>query len=200
MYPPNHHIETDLEKSYRIIESFRFATLINRTRDDLVVTHVPLILDRKRGKLGTLIGHMDKNNPHVSNLIQNPVFVIFHGPNAYISPNVYASHQLPTWNSISVHIRGHLRLIERASFIRDSIIKMTEVLETGSSPYSLVSDDSRMSAWLNLIVGFEIEIEEIIGRFKLSQDKSEEDMLLARKYLSKSSRVSYGPLLDDLFS
>jgi len=198
MYPPMHHVEQDLEKCFRVIETSRFATLISRTEYDVVVTHVPLILDRQRGKYGTLVGHMDRQNPHASYLSDGRAFAIFHGPNAYISPNVYASSQLPTWNSVSVHVRGAITTIESTDALRDSIIKMTELLETGSDPYVLANDDSRMVSWLHLIVGFEIEIDDIIGRFKLSQDKSDEDMLLARDHLVKQSAHNQNEILDAL--
>lgn len=198
MYPPAHHVETDLEKSFRVIEEFKFATLIHPTEDDVVVTQIPLILHRERGKRGVLVGHMDRNNPHVPYLDGQRAFVIFHGPNAYISPNVYSTSQLPTWNSISVHVRGKTRLVESTSALRESIIDMTEILEGEEKPFVLERSDSRMNSWLHLIVGFEIEIEEIIGRYKLSQDKSERDTMLAKAHLSEINKRGHDSLLDEL--
>ncbi len=200
MYPPAHHVETDMEKSYRVIEEFKFATIVNRTEDDVVVTQLPLILDRNRGEKGVLTGHLDRSNPHASHITEGRIFAIFHGPDAYISPNVYSSSQLPTWNSISVHVRGKVRLVESPDAIRDSLIKMTEVLENRELPFVLDYKDPRMNSWLHLILGFEIEIEEIVGRFKLSQDKTEKDMLLARDHLVEQNYQNHDDLLSALLT
>ena len=196
MYPPEHHIEEELEKVYRVIETFSFATVISRTEDDLIVTQIPLILDRQKGKNGTLIGHIDKNNPHANYLNNKNISVIFHGPNTYISPTVYESAQLPTWNSISVHIRGMVNVTESVEDVRDSIIKMTSLLEEGENPYVLEKNNEKMKGWLNHIVGFNIEINEIVGRFKLSQDKNPKDTELAKQHLILKNRIGYEDVIN----
>ena len=86
------------------------------------------------------------------------VFVIFHGPNACISPRAYQSSQLPTWNSISVHIKGETRIIDSEETVHDSMIKMVSFLEKGSNPFVLRKDDSKAKSLLGYVVGFEIEI------------------------------------------
>jgi predicted FMN-binding regulatory protein PaiB len=196
MYPPEHHIEEELEKVYRVIETFSFATVISRTEDDLIVTQIPLILDREKGKNGTLIGHVDKNNPHANYLNNKNISVIFHGPNTYISPTVYESAQLPTWNSISVHIKGTIKVTESVEDVRDSIIKMTSLLEMGDNPYVLDKNNEKMTGWLNHIIGFNIEINEIVGRFKLSQDKSSIDTELAKQQLILKNKIGYEDVIN----
>jgi predicted FMN-binding regulatory protein PaiB len=196
MYPPEYYLERDKEKIFRVIETDSFATLISRTEDDIIVTHLPLILDRQRGEFGFLVGHMDRNNPHTRHLNNEKVFVIFHGPNAYISPNVYESSQLPTWNSISVHIKGITRISESKEAIRDSMIKMVSFLETGEDPYVLDKDNHKMQNLLGYVVGFEIEILEMIGRFKLSQNKNATDKQLAKEHLISHSKKGHARLID----
>jgi transcriptional regulator len=196
MYPPEHHLEEELQKIYRVIETFSFATVISRTEDDVIVTQVPLILDKEKGVNGSLIGHIDKNNPHAHYLNNKRISVIFHGPNTYISPNVYESAQLPTWNSISVHIKGTVNVTESEEDVRDSIIKMTELLEETGSPYVLEKDDEKMASFLSHIVGFNIEINEIIGRFKLSQDKNPKDTELAKQHLIVKNKVGYEDIIN----
>lgn len=196
MYPPKYYLESDREKIIRVIETCNFATLISRTEDDIIVTHLPLILDRQRGEFGFLIGHMDRNNPHARYLNNTTVFVIFHGPNAYISPNVYQSSQLPTWNSISVHIKGLTRITESREAVRESMIKMVSFLEKGEDPYVLDKDNHKMLSALGYVVGFEIEILEMIGRFKLSQNKDAEDKRLAKEHLISSSTKGHAQLID----
>ncbi|CAB1076447.1 hypothetical protein D1AOALGA4SA_4243 [Olavius algarvensis Delta 1 endosymbiont] len=196
MYPPKYYLENDREKIYRVIETYSLATLISRTEDDVIVTHLPLILDRQRGEFGFLVGHMDRNNPHTRYLNNANVFVIFHGPNAYISPNVYESSQLPTWNSISVHIKGLARITESKEAVRNSMIRMVSFLEKGEAPYVLDKDHQKMNSLLGYVVGFEIEILESIGRFKLSQNKNEKDKRLAKEHLIAESKKGDARVID----
>jgi predicted FMN-binding regulatory protein PaiB len=196
MYPPRYYLESDEEKIYCVIETCSFATLISRTEDDIIVTQLPLILDRQRGEYGFLIGHMDRNNPHTRYLNSEKVFVIFHGPNAYISPNVYESSQLPTWNSISVHVKGVPRITESKESVRDSMIKMVSFLETGKNRYVLDKENSKMQSLLGYVIGFEIEILEMIGRFKLSQNKGTKDMQLAKEHLISGSKKGHEALIN----
>jgi len=196
MYPPKYYLENDREKIFRVIETYSFATVISRTEDDIIVTHLPLILDRQRGEFGFLVGHMDRNNPHTGYLDNAKVFVIFHGPNAYISPNVYESSQLPTWNSISVHIKGLARITESKEALRESMIRMVSFLEKGETPFVLDRDHQKMNSLLGYVVGFEIEILESIGRFKLSQNKNDKDKQLAKEHLIAESKKGDARLID----
>lgn len=196
MYPPKYYLEHDRQKIFRVVETYSFATVISRTEDDVVVTHLPLILDRQRGEFGYLVGHMDRKNPHARYLNSAKVFVIFHGPNAYISPNVFESPQLPTWNSISVHIKGVTRITESTEAVRDSMIKMVSFLEKGEDPYILDKDNHKMQRFLGYVVGFEIEILEMLGRFKLSQNKNAGDKQLAKEHLISESKKGHAQLID----
>ena len=196
MYPPEYYLENEPEKIYRVIETYSFATIISRTEDDIIVTQLPLILDRQRGEFGFLVGHMDRNNPHTRYLDNEKVFVIFHGPNAYISPNVYQSSQLPTWNSISVHIRGVAGTLPSTGAILDSMINMISFLENDDNPFALNKNDRKVQNLLGYVVGFEIEILEMIGRFKLSQNKSATDRRLAKEHLIADSKRGHAQLID----
>ncbi|MBU2647655.1 FMN-binding negative transcriptional regulator [bacterium] len=199
MYPPEYYLERDPEKIYRVMETVRFATMISRTEDDIIVTHIPLILDRHRGKSGVLIGHMDRNNPHTTYLSDAKVLVIFQGPNAYISPNVFESSQLPTWNYIAVHVKGRMVITESADAVMDSMIKMAGILETGPNPYVLDKANAKMQHLINHVIGFEIEILEMTGRFKLSQNKHSVDRLLARETLLAESNRIQEALIKSVF-
>jgi len=196
MYPPEYYLEDDKEKIFRVIETYSFATVISRTEDDIIVTHLPLILDRQRGEFGCLVGHMDRNNPHARFIDNAKVFVIFHGPNAYISPNVYESSQLPTWNSISVHIKGITRITDSREAVRDSMIKMVSFLERAEDPFVLDEGNQKMQRFLGYVVGFEIEILEMIGRFKLSQNKNATDKALAKEHLVAACKKGHEQLID----
>lgn len=196
MYPPKIHVLNDLQKIFRVMEAFKFATLISRTEDDVIVTHVPLILERGRGEQGYLIGHMDRDNPHARYLDEGGVTAIFHGPNAYISPNVYAASRLPTWNSLSVHAKGYSRILASDNDVRDILVKMACVLESSGHPYVLEPDNKEMLGKLKYIVGFEIEITELIGRFKLSQDESFSDKERAKDHLITQDKKSNEAIIE----
>jgi predicted FMN-binding regulatory protein PaiB len=196
MYPPEYYLENDKEKIYRVIETYSFATVISRAEDDIIVTQLPLILDRQRGEFGYLVGHMDRNNPHTRYLDSKNGFAIFHGPNAYISPNVYQSSQLPTWNSISVHIKGRIRILGSTDAVCESMVKMVSFLEKGKNPFILRRDNAKVQSLLSYVVGFEIEILEMIGRFKLSQNKDAIDKQLAKEHLISESKKGHAQLID----
>lgn len=182
-YPPSVHVDDDHDKHCRVIEALKFATLVSRTEDDVIITQLPLILHRHRGVRGVLVGHMDRSNPQAACLDGRPVTAVFPGPDSYISPKTYQSRQLPTWNYLTVQVRGIVRRVTSTETLIQSLIDMVAALETGPEPYVLKRDNAQMLQWLNRIVGFEIEIHETSGRFKLSQDKSPIDRELARTHL-----------------
>ena len=198
MYPPKHHIETDVNKIHRVIQAYPFATLISKTEDDVLITQLPLILDTQRGKYGVLVGHIDKNNPQSKLFDAQKISVIFQGPDCYISPKVYASSQLPTWNYITVELKGMTKTLKTNAEILDSIENMTRFLETSTEPYSLNREEKRIQSLIDYILGFEITIESLIGRFKLSQDKSAQDMQLAKEKLIQRSTHSPADLINSL--
>lgn len=175
---------------------FPFATLISAQGTQPIVTHVPLTLDRSRGRLGVLFGHMDCSNPHAQLLDGQPILAIFHGPNAYMSPNIYETNQLPTWNSISVHVRGSVRRLADQHHTIQGLIGICEYADPGPTAYRLSPDDPRISALINFIVGFEIIIDQLIGRFKVSQDRQERDRQLAKEALIRRTEAGERDLVE----
>eukprot|EP01137_Pigoraptor_chileana_P034559 Opistho-2@27303 len=109
-YIPRHFEETDVAKMHGLIESHPFATWACVGEDgDIIVNHIPLMIDRQAGPLGTLVGHVAKANT-VWKRATKSVFV-FQGPDAYISPSMYPSKlesgkAVPTWNYVVVHAHG----------------------------------------------------------------------------------------------
>ncbi|MGW7518516.1 SidA/IucD/PvdA family monooxygenase [Streptomyces sp. NPDC054796] len=198
-YPPEQFVEEDTEKIYSVISRFHFATVIStRGPDDPIVSHIPLTLDRTRGGKGVLFGHMDRSNPHVPLLDDRDVMVLFHGPNSYISPYVYKSDRLPTWNSMTVHVRGHARLLTEGSRVVEGLCGISEHADPGAEAYRLDPRDERIGKLIDYIVGFEIDIEQLIGRFKLSQDMDDEDRRRAAQTLLATSRRGEERLIEDV--
>ncbi|HSR68633.1 MAG TPA: SidA/IucD/PvdA family monooxygenase [Acidobacteriota bacterium] len=196
-YPPERHLEHSSDKLYAVMERFRFATLISaRREDEPVITQVPLILDRGRGAKGVLFGHMDRANPHVELLEGRCVTALFHGPNSYISPHVYATDQLPTWNSLTVHVEGLARLITDREELVKGLCAIAEHSDQEIGAFRLSPDDPRIETLIGYIVGFEIEIDEILGRFKLSQDRDEADRRRAALAMARRTELGERDIIE----
>ena len=192
MYVPPSFSETDLEKLHEFIDLHSFATLISQAGNEPVATHLPLLLNRGQGPQGTLIGHMARANSHGQTAVSQRVLAIFHGPHAYISPSWYESaNVVPTWNYVAVHVYGTLRLIEDQSRLSALIHRMVERYEsTQPNPWSLVSqDEGFVSKMLDAIIGFEVEIDRIEGKWKLSQNHPSE----RREKIVRQLRISDSP-------
>ena len=195
-YPPKRHLEEDEQKIYAVVERFPFATVVSADADQAFVTHVPLTLDRTRGSKGVLFGHLDKFNPQVALLDDRPILAIFHGPNAYISPHDYETDQLPTWNSITVHALGRVRRLRNQKDVVRGLLGISEYADHRPSAFRLSEDDPRIARLIEFIVGFEIEIEQLIGRFKLSQDRNPRDQELAKQVLIRRTEEGERVLIE----
>lgn len=189
-YPPTPYVEPDAEKLYALVERYRFATVIAAAGPDApLATHVPLILDRTRGPKGTLFGHMDRANPQADLLDRHRLLVVFHGPNAYMPPSVYGNDPLPTWNSMAVHVWGRARVVEDQARLVRGLCEIARRSGSGSGSNGLTPDDPRIPRLVDLIVGFELEIEELVGRFKLSQEHDEPDRRRAARALAEHTEA-----------
>ena len=179
-----------------VIKAYPLATVISVKGDEPLITHLPLIY-REDGKL---IGHIDIFNPQAELLKNgNRLTILFYGPQCYISPSVYTTTQLPTWNYIRVHLKGTVEAIESKEALKESLIKMTEFLEQPDHKYVLEPDNQRMLGNLDYIKMFEITITDWEGKFKLSQDKRAMDMENARQELIRSNQESIKVFLDKVF-
>ena len=116
-YPPIHYKESNKRKMIEVIKHYPLATLISVKENKPLITHLPLILSDN----DKLIGHIDKFNPQAELLKDNsPVTVVFSGPDAYISPSLFSSKQLPTYNYIKVHLTVTVKSIDDKIAFMDS--------------------------------------------------------------------------------
>jgi transcriptional regulator len=160
-----------------------------------LITHLPLVYED-----GKLIGHIDIYNPQAELLKDdNDVTIIFAGPACYISPSIYSTTQLPTWNYIKVHLKGKVKAIESKAALKQSLITMTEFLEAPDHKYVLETDNPRLDKNLSYIEMFEIEIINWEGKFKLSQDKKPKDIRAAREELVRANEERVKQFLDKIF-
>jgi transcriptional regulator len=178
MYNPSPFKKSDMTKLHDFIEKYSFATIITNLGSRTIVSHLPLLLDRSRGKFGTLIGHLARANPQWKTFSENQnITCLFHGPHGYISAGWYVENvDVPTWNYAVVHVKGSGKLIEDSKSI-DRILKATvDLHEQNLKPQWKFNMPEREKAELiSVIVGFEIEISEIEGKLKLSQNRTEKD-------------------------
>lgn len=198
MYPPKKHQDNDQLHLIEVIKTFPLATLISVKDNQPLITHLPLIYRETDGKL---IGHVDNYNPQTKLLKDNnAITIIFYGPQCYISPSIYTTTQLPTWNYIRVHLSGTVTKIESKDALKQSLITMTQFLEAPDHKYILHPDNPRLDKNLDYIKLFEIEIKTWEGKFKLSQDKLPKDIENARQQLIKSNQDSIKAFLDKVFN
>lgn len=196
-YPPKHHQDNAINHMIEVIKTYPLATLISVKNNEPLITHLPLIYDETTGNL---IGHIDLYNPQAELLKNNqPVTIIFSGPQCYISPSIYTTTQLPTWNYIKVHLKGRVKSINDSEAIKNSMIKMTEFLEQPDHKYVLEPDNPRMDGAINYVKGFEISVTHWEGKFKLSQDKKPQDIVNAREQLIKTNQESIADFLTKVF-
>ena len=177
MYTPAGFARTDIAALHEFIEQHSFGLLVtSRGCGDEAApeaSHLPFLLDRDQGRNGRLIGHFARANGQWRDANGRRALTVFSGPHAYISPTWYGvQNSVPTWNYVAVHATGTLRLIED----RDRLIKLlhqtVNVFEASRQPaWSLETPEPEfVERLLEAIVGFEIEIELLEGKWKLSQN------------------------------
>ena len=186
MYPPRHHQTNDQQKMITVMKRYPLAMLVSVLKEVPLITHIPVIYNDETGKL---VAHIDRYNPQVASLKEGAeVTIVFRGPDTYISPSVYTTKQLPTWNYIIVHVKGTISLINNPEDAKDTMIAMTEFLEGKEQNFVLEKGNRGMRNAINYIQAFEIEITHWEGKFKLSQDKKLQDQKNAKQELIDNSK------------
>ena len=173
MYIPPGFLETDRTRLHDFMELHSFATLISSHDGEPVASDLPLLLDREAGPQGRLIGHMARANSHWQTAANQRALAIYHGPHAYVSPGwIEAQNVVPTWNYVTVHAYGTLRLIEDRDRLRGILQRTVTRYEANrEQPWSMASPDADfIEKLLAAIVGFEIDVDRLEGKWKLNQN------------------------------
>ena len=177
MYIPEIFKEENTENISALVKRNLFGTLISVKNDVPIISHLPFLYISTDETYGKLLGHMSKENEHWEQLLTgNPVTIIFNGPHGYISPAYYSSPGVPTWNYAVVHFHGNPVIKDEPKEIMEILTKTTEYFETketGLWKFNIPENKKRML--LNMIGGFEINIDKIESKFKLSQNRPEID-------------------------
>lgn len=181
MYLPSHFAQTDPAALHALIREQPLATLIVPTPEGPTADLVPLELDLADDGRATLRGHVARANP-LWLQAGATVLAVFHGPQAYVSPGWYASKRehgkvVPTWNYTLVQARGVLRAVDDAPWLRQLVGRLTTHHEaTQAAPWAV--DDAPadfVQQMLRAIVGIEIAVETLQGKWKVSQNRSRAD-------------------------
>jgi transcriptional regulator len=185
MYTPQSFAERDLPTLFDFVDASPLGILVSAAPNGLAATHLPLILDRAAGPMGTLLGHVARANPQSrlgsSDAIE--ALVIFTGPDAYITPEWYASKRetgkvVPTWNYVAVHAYGTLRIRDDPEYLRGHLEQLTSRHEAGRTTPWHVSDAPAeyIAQQMKAIVGITVQIDRLEGKWKMSQNRGDADI------------------------
>ena len=182
MYIPKHFAFPDgaTAELQELIEAHNFGILI-AAGGPLEAAHLPFVLDRARGPLGTLIAHVARPNPIWQRFAPDQeVLVVFQGPHVYVSPDWYAAPGLvPTWNYLAVHAYGVPRILTDEPAVTDALSRLTATMEASLAPkppWTLAEIAApSLRALKRGIVAFEIEILRLEGKRKLNQNRTAAD-------------------------
>ena len=178
LYIPKAHLVDDRKFLHDFMDEFAFVDLITAA-PVLRITHIPVLLDRGAGKFGAIHGHISRQNEQTKAFDgKQEAVIVFRGPHGYISPAWYQSRPaVPTWNFAVVHATGKLRPVTEPKALHDFLARLIARFESyqGTDFDFSKLPDTYVNGMLGGIVGFEMEIEWLEGKFKLGQDRSEAD-------------------------
>ena len=193
MYVPEHFREDRPNVLHEAVRRIGFATLVTQ---GLEANHLPMLLEN-----GVLRGHVARANP-VWKAGAGDALAIFLGPHAYVSPNWYPSKAetgkaVPTWNYITVHARGHIDWVQDPDWLRAHVSALSETHEAGREQPWKITDApvSYVDGLVRAIVGFELTISKLEGKYKLSQNRDAADHDGAREGLMRDGRDELARLM-----
>jgi transcriptional regulator len=181
MYQPPYFREERLGVLHDLIGTHPLATLVTVEKGRPDANHIPMLIDRDRGRLGVLRAHVARGNA-LARGHGGPALAIFQGPESYVTPSWYATKReagkvVPTWNYVVVHAHGLLTVIDDPAWIREQIEALTRAQEDGRAEPWHVTDAPAdfVASQVKAIVGIEIEIATLEGKWKVSQNRPAAD-------------------------
>jgi len=194
MFIPQHFSVTDENEKLKFIRMHSFGQLISHVDGQIFASHLPLLLSDDGKKL---VGHLARANPQWSQLEDQQVLVVFQGPHAYVSPSWYSQPGVPTWNYQAVHVYGHVQCLHDSERLRQIVEELTRINESEfDSPWQANYDIRQLQG----IVGLEIEIEQIQCKYKLSQNRQQQERTDVADQLQKLGELSLAAAMKDLDS
>ncbi|SAI54336.1 negative transcriptional regulator of degradative-enzyme production [Bordetella ansorpii] len=184
MYVPQHFSVSDAAILHELIRAYPLGMLVTNGANGLDANHIPFLLDVADSGQATLHAHVARNNPVWQDVADgSEVLVVFRAGDAYISPNWYPSKheahkQVPTWNYRVVHAHGRITVLDDERFVRGVVARLTRVHEASQpSPWKMTdSAPEFIDTMLKAIVGIQVDVTQLVGKSKLSQNKSLRDL------------------------
>ncbi len=197
MYLPKHFEAPSTEAMRSLVAQHPFASLVWQSNAGLTAEHVPLLWESDGGEHGTLRGHVARANPVSKEAEGQQVLVMFQGPQHYVTPSWYPSKAesgkvVPTWNYIVVHAHGRLKCRDDGPWIHDLVSRLTESQERPRTTPWAVTDapEDYVAQMVRAIVGIEIELTQVVGKWKVSQNRSEVDRAGVAKGLKAEAHAA----------
>ena len=205
MYNPSHFVESRKEVLHDLITHYPLGALITFAAQGLDANHIPFELDGAVGELGKLRAHVARQNDVWQSVKSgDEVLVVFRADEAYISPNWYPSKhefhkQVPTWNYRVVHAHGRITVHDDERFVRGLVARLTRHHEASQPTPWRMGDAPQdyIDTMLKAIVGIEIEITDLVGKFKLSQNREVRDRIGAADALIAKGDMGVGQAMRD---
>ena len=201
MYIPSLFNQTDQTTLHDFMRANSFATVVTNQGGKLFASHLPLFLNSTTGSQGALVGHMARANPQWQEMqAGTEVLVTFNGPHAYVSPAWYESNAMavPTWNYMAVHAYGTARILSSEELVRALHQLVQEYERAYAQPWQLEMTELMREKMLGEIVGFEIVLNNIEGKFKLSQNRSTEDRMRVMKQLTQQENFESNRVAEQM--
>ena len=183
MYLPSHFEETRVEVLHQLVRSHPLGALVTFGTDGLNANHIPFEIDPEPAPFGTLRAHVARANPVWREFSKEVApLVIFQGPQVYVTPSWYETKKetgkvVPTFNYVVVHAYGSMRVFEDPGWLRKFVTGLTDRFEASRAKPWAVTDapDDFIATHLRGIVGIEIELSRLIGKWKTSQNRPAAD-------------------------
>lgn len=177
LYIPKAQLIEDRTFLHEFMDEYSFVDLVTGS-PEVRITHIPVLLDRSAGKYGKLYGHISRQNPQSGTFDgEHHAVIVFRGPDAYISPTWYTKPEVvPTWNFAVVHASGRPKPITEKASLHDLLARLIRKFEGNESAYDFgkLSETYKYGLMAG-VIGFEMEIEQLEGKFKLGQERSAAD-------------------------
>lgn len=188
MYIPEFNRLKDSATALAFIQANPFAIVVSAGEGSPFATHLPVLAAESAGEI-RLRGHVARNNEHWKLLEQErQTLVIFHGPHAYISPSLYGSREsVPTWNYAAVHAYGRASIFEEPQLLTEVLVETIAFFDRAYLDQWRGLNENYRAKMLSNIVGFEIAVERLEAKFKLSQNRPKADQARVIQSLESSS-------------
>lgn len=202
MYLPKQFEEKREEILIDLIQQSSLGCLVSYAQEELDANHLPFIYDAEQH---ALLAHIALDNPLAKVLAQaKDVLVVFKIDDAYVSPNWYKEkfehhRAVPTWNYVVIHVKGTARVIQDEKTLRGILAKLTRQHESNQPRPWRMSDapPDYIQQQLNHIVAIQIEIKEWVGKFKLSQNRNEQDIVSVAHEMLKQGKTDLSTMMRE---